>query len=72
MKKEFEIEGMSCENCRKHIENALNNMEGVLAVVTLEPPVAVLEFSGQEKTIEDLQKLLSEAGDYRVVDKLKL
>lgn len=72
MKMEFEIEGMSCENCRKHIENALNNMEGVLAVVTLEPPAAVLEFSGQEKTIEDLQKLLSEAGDYRVMDKRKL
>ena len=65
MKKEFKVEGMMCNHCRMHVEKALNSMEGVHATVTLNPPVAIVEFSDGEKTLEELQKTVTEeAGDY--------
>lgn len=65
MKKEFKVEGMMCNHCRMHVEKALNSMEGIHATVTLDPPVATVEFSGGEKTLEELQKVVTEeAGDY--------
>ena len=65
MKKEFKVEGMMCNHCRMNVEKALNSMEGVHATVTLNPPVAIVEFSDGEKTLEELQKAVTEeAGDY--------
>lgn len=66
MKKEFTVEGMMCNHCRMHVEKALNRLEGVNATVTLDPPVATVEFTGDhEYTLEELQKQVSEeAGDY--------
>ena len=65
MKKEFKVEGMMCNHCRMHVEKALNSMEGIHATVTLDPPVATVEFSDGEKTLEELQKVVTkEAGDY--------
>ncbi len=65
MKKEFKVEGMMCNHCRMHVEKALNSMEGIHATVTLDPPVATVEFSDGEKTLEELQKAVTEeAGDY--------
>ena len=65
MKKEFKVEGMMCNHCRMHVEKALNSMEGIHATVTLNPPVATVEFSDGEKTLEELQKVVTkEAGDY--------
>lgn len=66
MKKEFTVEGMMCNHCRMHVEKALNKLEGVNATVTLDPPVAIVEFTGaHEYTLEELQKQVSEeAGDY--------
>ena len=65
MKKEFKVEGMMCNHCRMHVEKALNSMEGVHATVTLNPPVAVVEFSEGEKTLDELQAVVTaQAGDY--------
>ena len=65
MKKEYKVEGMMCNHCRMHVEKALNSMEGIHATVTLDPPVATVEFSDGEKTLEELQKVVTkEAGDY--------
>ena len=65
MKKEFKVEGMMCNHCRMHVEKALNSMEGVHATVTLNPPVAIVEISDGEKTLDELQKAVTEeAGDY--------
>lgn len=66
MKKEFKVEGMMCNHCRMHVEKALNRLEGVSATVTLEPPVATVEFTGEKVyTLEELQKQVSEeAGEY--------
>ena len=62
MKKEYKVEGMMCNHCRMHVEKALNSIEGVNATVTLDPPVAVIEFSGDAKPLEDLQAVLTEEG----------
>ena len=62
----FKVEGMMCNNCRTHVEKALNSLDGVTATVTLNPPVAVIE-SGRELTLDEVQAVVSEkAGDYRV------
>lgn len=54
-----------CQNCRKHVEKALNSIEGVSAIVTLDPPVAEVEFTDAELTLEELQNVVTEeAGDY--------
>ena len=69
MKKEFNVKGMSCGHCRKAVENALNSVDGVKASVTLDPPVATVEFTGGEIATETLQKALSEEGDYTITEK---
>lgn len=48
-----------CNHCRMHVEKALNSMEGVHATVTLNPPVAVVEFSEGEKTLDELQAVVT-------------
>ena len=65
MKKEFKVEGMMCNHCRMHVEKALNSMDGIHATVTLNPPVATVEFSEGEKTLDELQTAVTaKAGDY--------
>lgn len=65
MKKEFKVEGMTCNHCRMHVEKALNSIDDVKATVTLDPPVATVEFSGEEKPLKELQEVVTEnAGDY--------
>lgn len=68
MKKEFKVEGMTCNHCRMHVEKALNSVEGVHATVSLNPPVATVEFSDGEKTLEELQAVVTEkAGEYTLM-----
>ncbi len=69
MKKQFKVEGLHCGHCRMRAEKALNGIEGVSAVVTLVPPMATVEFTGPEKPIHELQRSLSEAGDYRLIER---
>lgn len=66
MKKEYQVKGMMCMHCRMHVEKALNAIEGVQASVSLDPAVATIEFEGSPKSVEELQKALSEAGEYTI------
>ena len=67
MKKTYKVEGMMCKNCRRHVEEALNAMDGVKAEVTLDPPQAVLEFLEGEKSLDELQAFVNEnAGNYKL------
>lgn len=64
MKYEFKVEGMMCNHCRTHVENVLNGIEGLKATVTLNPPIAVVEFD-HEPNLAELQKVVTEkAGEY--------
>jgi Cu2+-exporting ATPase len=66
--KQFKVEGMMCNHCRQHVEKALNSIDGVKATVTLEPPVATIEFTGTELSVEQLQQGLNANGaeDYKI------
>jgi Cu2+-exporting ATPase len=67
MKKVYKVDGMMCKNCRRHVEEALNAMEGVKAEVTLDPPQAVVEFLEEEKSLDELQAFVNEkAGNYKL------
>lgn len=53
-----------------HVEKALNMPGEMSATVTLDPPEAVISFSNKEKSIEELQNILTEkAGDYQIYEK---
>ena len=67
--RQFKVEGMMCKHCVGRVERALNTLEGVKAVVTLDPPIAEVSFEGESLSVEELQKTLTEkAGDYRIME----
>ena len=62
MRKQINIEGMSCGHCVRHVENALMEVAGVASVeVNLQAKHAVVELSGD---VEDakLKEAIEEAG----------
>jgi copper chaperone CopZ len=62
MTTELEIKGMTCQNCVKHVKNALENVEGVESVeVTLEPGLAKVQHTPQVATA-DLVDAVDEEG----------
>lgn len=66
MKQQFKIQGMMCNNCRSHVEKALNTLPGAKATVTLDPPVAEIE-TDHELTLDEVQAVVTEkAGEYTV------
>ena len=51
----------------RRVERALNTLEGVQVMVTLDPPVATIEYDGEPLSVEELQQILTEkAGDYQI------
>jgi P-type Cu+ transporter len=66
MKQSYSIYGMSCNNCRAHVEEALKNTDGVeSAVVDLEKAEAIIEV----KTVIPIEKLrenVTKAGHYNI------
>ena len=67
MKRTYKVEGMMCKHCRKHVEDALNSIDEVKSVVTLDPPQAEVEFLGSELSLEELQAVVNEkAGNYKL------
>lgn len=67
--KEYKVEGMMCKHCVGRVERALNTIEGAKVTVTLDPPVATIEYEGKPLSVEELQKILSEkAGDYQITE----
>lgn len=61
MKAVLKIEGMMCGHCKKHVEDALNGMEGVTAQVDLEQKCAHVTME-QEVTEEIFRKVIEDAG----------
>lgn len=66
MKKVYRIEGMSCNHCRLHVEQTLNELEGVQASVSLDSAQATIEFAGEVLSLAQLQDALAEEGEYRI------
>ncbi|WP_414000118.1 heavy metal translocating P-type ATPase [Flavobacterium sp. W1B] len=61
----YTISGMSCDGCRAKVEKTLNGIEGIQAVVVLEPPVAIITMEKHIPT-ESLQEALSAVGKYTI------
>jgi len=61
----YRIAGMTTDDHREKVENALNAIDGVSAVVTLEPPRATITMQKHIPT-EKLQGELSAAGNYTI------
>ncbi|PXY40907.1 ATPase [Flavobacterium cheongpyeongense] len=61
----YSITGMTCDGCRSKVEKALNAIDGVQAIVTLQPPVATITM---EKHIPEvrLQEALTAVGKYTI------
>ena len=67
--RQYKVDGMMCKHCVGRVERALNSIEGVKANVTLEPPVATVEFEDKPWSIEELQQIVTEkAGDYQITE----
>ncbi len=65
--RKYKVDGMMCKHCVGRVERALNTLEGVQVMVTLEPPVATIEYDGEPLSVEELQQILTEkAGDYQI------
>ena len=62
MKKIIHVEGMGCQNCVKHVKEALENLDGVTsAEVSLEKNTAVISFT-KEISDEAIKSAIDEAG----------
>ena len=64
MKKVFTVNGMKCEHCKAHVENALNTLNGVASVVvSLADHQVSVDYDASKVTPE--QKLLTVLGTTR-------
>jgi Cu+-exporting ATPase len=59
----YTITGMSCNGCRTKVEKALNEIDGVEATVSLDPPVATIKME-KHLPIFKFQKALYTEGNY--------
>ena len=63
----YQVQGMMCKHCVGRVERALNSVEGLKAEVSLDPPLAKIEFEGDPLSVEELQHILTgKAGDYQI------
>lgn len=61
-KRKVRIEGMMCQNCAKHVKEALEGTDGVSSVeVDLEAKAAIVALSG-DVADEVLSKAIADAG----------
>jgi Cu2+-exporting ATPase len=65
MQHRYTLSGMSCDGCRTTIEQTLNELPGVHAEVTLNPPSMTIT-SGEHIPLQQLQEIISKLGPYQV------
>ena len=58
---------MSCGHCRSVVDKALNSLEGIRAILTLDPPISIVEFDDDKVPLPDLQLVVSKAGNFRLI-----
>lgn len=65
MTHQYKITGMQCNGCRTKVEETLNNIKGLSAVVALDPPVATITMNDHIDT-KTMQSALSQLGNYTI------
>ena len=59
----FTVKGMTCDNCVRHVQQALQSIAGVSSVnVSLDNQQATLEYDPATATVETMTAAVSEAG----------
>ncbi|MDH5428296.1 MAG: heavy-metal-associated domain-containing protein [Nitrospirota bacterium] len=59
----FPIQGMTCGNCVRHVEKALQNLPGISQLeVNLEKQEALVEYDSTVVTYETMASVLKDAG----------
>lgn len=67
MKATMKIDGMMCQHCVAHVNDALNALDGISATVVLEDNAAYLDMTGDyEQAAQQAKKAVTDAG-YTVV-----
>ncbi|SHF84000.1 Cu2+-exporting ATPase [Flavobacterium segetis] len=61
----YTITGMFCDGCRTKVEKVLSAMEGIEAVVSLDPPVATISMQKPIQTSQ-FQEVLAAEGKYSI------
>ena len=57
------VEGMTCQLCDVTVATALTNLEGVdQAIVTFEPPEAIVRFDPKKVSLADMEKATRDVG----------
>ncbi len=60
---QFPIKGMTCGNCVRHVEKALNSLSGITQLeVNLEKQEAMVEYDSTQVSYETMASTLKEAG----------
>ncbi len=60
---QFSVKGMTCDNCVRHVKQALQGVAGVTSVnVSLDSQQATLEYDPTIVTVEAMAAAVSEAG----------
>jgi copper ion binding protein len=60
---QFSVKGMTCDNCVRHVEKALQTVAGVSSVtVSLDHQQATIEYDPGIATMEAMAAAVSEAG----------
>ncbi|WP_313583423.1 heavy-metal-associated domain-containing protein [Lacrimispora sp.] len=57
----LEVEGMTCGNCKKRVENEFNSREGLYASVDLKKKLAVIHMKDQMPE-DELKEMVRKAG----------
>lgn len=65
-KTEFNISGLSCMHCAAKVKNTLERVEGIESVNVSRDTGKVLIEAEQLPSVDQLNSLLEEAGDYRL------
>ncbi|MBP5248033.1 MAG: heavy-metal-associated domain-containing protein [Fibrobacter sp.] len=65
-KKTIRIQGMMCENCKSHVQEALNEIDGASASVNLKKGTVKLD-AIREVSEEEIRSAVHRAGNYHVL-----
>lgn len=67
MQKQYKIVGMTCSGCQKKISEKLNSLDNICADIDLQSNMATID-SDKEINLNELNKALEEAGNYKLED----
>ncbi len=65
-KKNIKIQGMMCANCKAHVQNALNEINGASAKVNLKKALAKFD-AIRDVSEDEIREAVHNAGNYHVV-----